>query len=166
MGSWLNNDGLYLEYGTTKAVPTTAGDYLSYGEDRTIEFFVDISTLTTSAAIVADTTFLPAGVFIDSVRVEATTAAATITSLSIGTMKTDRSTTISDTALVNAIVLANIDAAGETTVITGGTTYAGTKVGTTSGADAGYITAKIAGSTGTGVVKVLVKYRGVPPITQ
>ncbi len=165
MGSWMNPDGLYKVYGTDKAIPTTAGDYNSLGEDRTIEFYVDTSTLTTTAAIQANTTLLPAGVFIDSVTVEATTAVTTLTSISLGLMKQDRTTTISDTALVAAIVLANVDAAGETTVITGGTTYAGTKVGTTSGSDAGYLTAKIAGTAGVGIIKVLVKYRGVPPIT-
>ena len=27
--AWKNNDGLYLEYGTTKVVPELWGDYLS-----------------------------------------------------------------------------------------------------------------------------------------
>jgi len=167
-GSWLNPDGLYIEYGTTKAIPTTAGDYKSYGEDRTIEFFVDVSTLTTTAAIQADTTFVPAGVFIDSVILEAQTAAATITSLSIGAMQLDRSTTIADNAFADAVVVADINGAGETKVLTGPPTAggAGTKVGTTFGTVPGYLTAKIAGSAGTGLIKVIIKYRGVPPITQ
>ncbi len=167
MGTWMNSDGLYLKFGTTKATATTAGDYLSLGEDRTIELDIDISTLTTTAAIQADTTFVPAGVFIDSVEVIATTGAATITSLSVGAIKQDRSTNIADNAFVDALVLASINGAGETTKLTGPAASggAGTKVGTTFGSDAGYITAKIAGSTGTGVVKVRIKYRGVPPIT-
>lgn len=159
-------DGLTQFYGTDLAIPTTAGDYKSYGEDRTIEFLVDTSKLTTTAVVQANTTFLDAGVFIDSVIVEAVTAVTTLTSVSIGLMKMDRTTTISDTALVAAQVLSTMDTAGETTVITGGTTYAGTKVGTTSGSDAGYLTAKLAGTAGTGILKVIVKYRGVPPITR
>lgn len=163
-----NIDGLFRRYGTETAIPTTAGDYVAYGENRKMEFFINIADLTTSAAIIpyADTTFMAAGMFIDEVKVETVTAVATITSLSIGLMKLDRSTTISDTAFVAALPQASMDVAGETTVITGGTTYAGTKVGTTTGTDSGYLTAKIAGSTGTGLVKVIVSYRGVPPITR
>ena len=166
--AWINNDGLRLRYGTEKATPTKAGDYLSYGEDRTIELFIDISTLTTTAAIQDYATVIPAGVFVDSVILEATTAAATITSLSIGAVKLDYSTNIADNAFADAVVVADLNGAGETKVLTGppASGGAGTKVGTTFGSDAGYITAKIAGSAGTGVIKVLIKYRGVPPITQ
>lgn len=167
-GTNLNGDGLYLKYGTAKAVPTTAGDYLSYGASREIEIILDISTLTTSSVIQADTTFVPANVFIDSVIVEATTGAATITSLSVGAVKLDRSSAIAANAFVDALVLASIDGAGETTTLTGppASGGAGTKVGTSFGADPGYITAKIAGSAGTGIVRVRIRYHGVPPITQ
>lgn len=164
--SW-TNDGLTLFYGTDKAIPTTAGDYMSYGENRTAEVTINIADLTTTNAIVvgANTTWLAAGMIVDSVIVEATTVVTGITSLSVGLTKDDRTTSISDTALVAAIPIANLNVAGETTVLTGGVTYAGTVVGTTVGADNGYFSAKIAGSAGTGIVKVLVKYRGVPPIT-
>lgn len=165
--SWFNPDQLLLKYGPEKTVPTTTGDYRSPGEDRTVEFDVDISKLTTTASILADTTVLPAGVFIDSVILVAETPATTITSLSIGLMKLDRTTTISDTALANAVVLADIDGAGETKVLTGppASGGAGSKVGTTVGADQSLFTAKIAGSAGTGIIKVRVKYRGVGTIT-
>lgn len=167
--SWTNPDGLTQLYGTELAVPTTAGDYVSYGESRTLEFFVNIADLTTSAAIVkaAETTFVPAGVFIDSVTLEAQTAAATITSLSLGACKLDRTTAIAENAFADAVVVADINGAGETKVLTGPPAAggAGTKVGTTFGADPGYLTAKIAGSAGTGLIRVLIKYRGVPPIT-
>ena len=168
MGSWMNNDGLYIEYGTTKAVPTTGGEYVSYGEDRTMEVYVDISTLTTSASILADTTFFPANVFVDSVTLVAETAATAITSLSIGAMQLDRSTTIADNAFADAVVIADINGAGETKVLTGPATAggAGTKVGTNFGTVPGYLTAKIAGSAGTGKIKVIIKYHGVTPITQ
>jgi len=36
-GQWYNQDGLYLQYGTQKAVPEIGGDYLVYGETREIE---------------------------------------------------------------------------------------------------------------------------------
>lgn len=39
-GSWYNQDGLYLQYGTQKPVPELGGDYLMYGETREIETYV------------------------------------------------------------------------------------------------------------------------------
>ncbi len=41
-GSWFNQDGLYVQYGTQKAVPEVAGDYLVYGENREIEYLVPL----------------------------------------------------------------------------------------------------------------------------
>jgi hypothetical protein len=35
--AWLNNDGLYLKYGTDKAVATTGGEYRTNGALREIE---------------------------------------------------------------------------------------------------------------------------------
>lgn len=162
-------DGLYRVYGTDSAIPTTAGDYVSYGESRKVEVFVNIADLTTSAAIIkaADTTFIDTGVFIDSVTLEAQTPVTGITSLSIGAMKTDRTTTIADNAFADAVVIADLNGAGETKVLTGPPVAggAGTKVGSTFGSDKGYLSAKIAGSAGTGLVRVVIQYRGVPPIT-
>lgn len=158
-------DGLYQKYGTDLAIPTTAGDFKSFGEWRDIELDINIANLTTTAAIMADTTFVPADVIIDSVQVFAQTPATVITSLSVGMTQMDRTTPVSDTAFVSALALASIDTAGETTLLTTGVTGAGTKVGTTVGSLPGYITAKIAGSVGTGIVKVRIRYRGVPPIT-
>ena len=167
MGTWLNSDGLYRKFGTDSATATTAGDYSKDGPNRMIELDINVASLTTSSAIMADTTFIPAGVFIDKVELIATTALQTITSLSIGAVKFDRSTAIAENAIADAVVIADLNGAGETKTLTGPAVSggAGTKVGTTFGSDPGYITAKIAGSTGTGVVKVRIFYRGVPPIT-
>lgn len=41
-GNWLNYDGLYLQYGTSKAIPEAGGDYLMYGESREIEVLVNL----------------------------------------------------------------------------------------------------------------------------
>lgn len=170
-GSWMNNDGLYLQYGTQKAVPTVAGDYLSYGELREIELTITPSSLTTSPAILANTTVLPSGVFIESVQtIVDATAPAGGTSISVGTMRADRSTVISNTGLLNAQVLANHDATGENNTYTqpaagGGGGLLGT---TTSFTDNfAYITALCAGTyTGAGTMKFRIRYRGIGTITQ
>jgi hypothetical protein len=39
-GTWYNQDGLYLQYGTQKPVPEIGGDYLVYGETREIETYI------------------------------------------------------------------------------------------------------------------------------
>jgi hypothetical protein len=41
-GNWYNQDGLYLQYGTQKAVPEVGGDYLIYGETREIEQLIPL----------------------------------------------------------------------------------------------------------------------------
>lgn len=165
-GNWMNSDGLYIQYGTSKATPATAGDYLSYGETREIELTVDLTTLTTSAVIQDNVTFVPTNCLIEQVEVIADTAATGGTSFSVGLVKLDRSTAVSTTAFVAAMVLASVDAAGEKTILTAGSTYAGTKIGTTVGSDPGYLTALAAGTFTAGVVKVRIKYRGIGTITQ
>jgi hypothetical protein len=41
-GNWFNQDGLYIQYGTQKAVETVGGDYLVYGETREIEMLIPL----------------------------------------------------------------------------------------------------------------------------
>lgn len=168
-GSWNNNDGLYIQYGTSKAVATTMGDYLSYGDTREIEFTVTMSGLTTTPVIQGNTTFLPTGVFIESIMTNVETAGTTGTSISIGTMRSDRSTVISNTGLLNAQVLTSHDAVGETNTYTvaasgGGGGLVGTTTSFTDGF--AYITALCAGTYGAGVMKVRIRYRGIGTITQ
>src|ERR1700753_161481 len=69
IGSWYDNDGLLRQYGAQKANPTTGGDYLAYGDTREIEVTLNLANLTTTAQLVALTTFVPSGtqVFIEEV---------------------------------------------------------------------------------------------------
>lgn len=171
-GNWMNNDGLYLQYGTSKAVPTTMGDFLSYGESREIEFTITLANLTTTAAILGNTTFLSQNVYIDSITTIAEVAATGGTSVSIGTMKADRSTVISATALLNAQLLASHDGQGETNTYTiaaaaGGGNLVGTATTSTTIPDGfAYITALCAGTYTAGVLRVRIRYRGFGTITQ
>jgi len=168
-GNWTNNDGLFIQYGTSKAVPTTMGDYLSLGEWRDIEFTLTMASLTATPAIQGNTTFLPTGVFIESVKTNVEVAGAGGTSISVGTMRADRTTVISNTGLLNAQVLTSHDTAGETNEYTvaaaGG---GGGLVGTTTSFPDGfaYITALAAGTYSNGVMKVRIRYRGIGTITQ
>jgi hypothetical protein len=42
-GNWLNYDGLNLNYGTTKALPEIAGDFMTYGDNREIEVYLNLA---------------------------------------------------------------------------------------------------------------------------
>lgn len=168
-GNWMNNDGLYLQYGTQKAVPTTAGDYLSYGEWRDIEFTVSLATgspyATAGTYIIGNTTFLGTNIFIESVNYDVEIAAAGGTSISVGTMRMDRSTSISNTNLSAAVATATLTQGASATVNTGG--IVGTTVTNSQFPDgAAYITITTIGTFTAGQVKFRVRYRGIGNITQ
>ncbi len=168
-GNWNNNDGLYLKYGTSKATPATAGDFLAYGSNRVIEFKItDMSTLTTSSVIQEDNVFVPTNCIIEFIEVIADTACTSSGSgtFSVGLYKDDRTTAISETALLSAVAFSTLDGQGEKTTYTLGTSGAGTKVGTTIGSDRGYISAKVSAAYQTGAVTIRIHYRGTGTITQ
>jgi hypothetical protein len=41
-GFWLNQDGLPLQFGTQKVIPELGGDYLMYGENREVEWYINL----------------------------------------------------------------------------------------------------------------------------
>lgn len=167
-GSWMNNDGLYVQYGTQKAIPTTMGDYLSYGEWRDIEFTLNLGSAPYSTAgtyIVGNTTFLGTNIFIESVNYDVEQAAVGGTSVSVGTMRLDRTTGVSATNLSAAIATATLTQGASATVNTGG--IVGTVVTNTQFPDgSAYVTATTIGTYSAGIVKFRIRYRGFGTITQ
>lgn len=166
--NFFDGDGLLRKYGTTKAIPNKGGEYKTYGDVRELEFKLDISTLTTTATTISDQVFWPKGVFLEEVTLECQTAFATSTSFSVGLLQSnDRTTSVSDTAFVNALTSASgsLDTAGKRVTLVTGSTSAGSLMGTVpiaaNAAFSGYVTAKIAGSAGTGIILVRIKYRPV-----
>lgn len=163
MGSWLNNDGLYLEYGTQKATPVTAGEYVTYGSLREIEFKLTLADLTEAEVIQSDTAIIPAGARIEQVELVTITAAATGTAIDVGLIRTDRSTELDYNGLIAAEVAADMSAAGEKHVYTQeagvGAGAGGALIGTTL-ANNGHITASRTTATAftAGVVMVRVKF--------
>lgn len=49
-GTWLNQDGLPLQFGTQKAIPEMGGEYLMYGDTREIETYISLAGTTWGAA--------------------------------------------------------------------------------------------------------------------
>lgn len=141
-GTWMNNDGLFLEFGTTKSTVDPAGEYKTYGDFREINIRLDLTALTSTPVIISNNLKFPTGERIARVDVisdvAATGAGAT---LDIGLKKDDRSTELDYNGLVAALPLASIDAVGETTSLTAGATYAGALLGTSTTDVGAYLTA-------------------------
>lgn len=144
MGKWMNSDGLYVKYGTDEGTPTTAGTFptMVSGQHVTELRIPALTALTATAAIIADTTVIPSGATIAKVEVVAETAATSggSAALNIGLSRLDRSTELDYDGFVAAMALTAIDATGETTVLTKGSSGAGALVGTKL-ANAGVLTA-------------------------
>lgn len=173
--NWLNKDNLFIQFGTDKAIAETAGDYMSYGSNRVLEILIDLTTLTSTAAIQSNTAFFsapPTGqLYIEKVEITAETGAATGTSFSVGLIQTDRATipTNYSTSLINAEVTATVATAGMSQTYFQNTTHAGGLIGSSPANATGpyYITALSAGSAyTTGKIRVRIFYHGIGVITQ
>lgn len=161
--SYFDKDGLLRKYGTEKAVPNKGGEFKTYGELRTIEVKVDLTTLTTgtgSASILTDQVFVPSGVRVEEVEVVALTSASTTSTatLNVGLIKTDRTTLLSATALVSGLAVTAIDSTGEKTVLRVGSTSAGSSIGTTTTAVHHIMANTSTGTFNAGAAIVRVKY--------
>jgi hypothetical protein len=177
-GNWLNNDGLYLQYGTAKATPEVGGDYQMFGPNRCTEVVIDLTTLTSTAAIQSNTSFFPDGanMYVEQIEVVCEVAGASGTSFSVGLIQTDRATIPANysTAFVNAMVLADVTYVGQKTTLTEGSTYAGLMLGASSNSGTYpasatgpyYITALSSGTFTTGKVRVRIFWHGIGTISQ
>lgn len=171
--NWLNADGLFLQFGTDKAVSETAGEYLNYGANRVVEVLIDLTTLTTTAAIQSNTEIFGDGanIYIEKVEAIAEVGATTGTSFSVGLIQMDRATIPSgySTAFINAEVTATLATTGMAQTYFQNTAHAGGLIGSFPAAATGpyYITALSAGSAyTTGKIRVRIYYHGVGTITQ
>lgn len=160
--SWMNSDGLYKKYGTDAATVNNCGEYVTTGPQRMIEVTIsDLTALGSSAAptIVSDQTFFPK-MRIEKVEIINTTAATSggSATLSIGLIRTDRTTEIDYDGFVAQAALSTFNTAGETNSMTVGSTAAGALLGTTT-TNPGYIVAYYGTAVFTaGAVKVRIYY--------
>lgn len=170
--NWTNKDGLFLQYGTDKSVPETGGDFMALGDNRIFEVLIDLTKLTSTAAIQSNTAIFPDGanLYIEQVQAVAETAAASGTSFSVGLIQMDRATIPANysTAFINAETQANMGTAGKKITYTNGTTNAGGLIGTSPASTTGpyYVTALSSGTFTTGLIRVRVFYHGIGTISQ
>ena len=160
--TWLNNDNLYVKFGTAQATAQTAGEYKLDGPDHMIEIKLDLTTLTQTETIQSDTVFFPKSARIRRIDVVTHTAAATGTAIDVGFIRSsDRTTEIDYNGLLAAFPTASMSADGETTTLTNGSTYAGALIGAdTSSTYVGHISASMTDATSftTGVIYVRIYY--------
>lgn len=172
-GNWNNPDGMYQKFGTSLADPETGGDYTTFGGNRIFEVLIDLTTLTSTAAIQSDTSFFGSPgttqMFIEKVEAVAETGAASGTSFSVGLIQADRATIPSNysTAFINAEVTATLATAGMSQTYAQNTTHAGGLIGTSPANATGpyYVTALSSGTYTTGKIRVRIYYHGIGTIT-
>jgi len=172
--NWLNKDGLFVQFGTDKTANEAAGEFKMPGPNRIVEVRIDLTTLTSTAAVQSNTLFFPSPptgqLYIEKVELTVETASAGGTSFSMGLIQHDRATIPSgySTAFVNALVNASTNAVGDLITLTAGSTSAGGLIGSSPANATGpyYITALAAGTYTGGIIRARVYYHGIGSITQ
>lgn len=133
--TWLNNDGLYIKYGTTEGATSKGGQILDAGPYRIVEIpisYTDVASA--SQTIIHDTIVIPKYARVDFVDFVTTTAwdsAADNFVFNVGLVKTDRSTAYDVDAFIAALPQASMDPAGDFQRIDVNHTYKGSSLGTT-----------------------------------
>lgn len=135
---WYNADGLYVKFGTEEATPGKVANYEGvFGPIMMAEVFIDETKLlalsaTAGATVLDYNTVIPKNARIEKITVIAQKACTgTGAVLNLGLIRTDLTTELDYNGLVAALPLASVDAAGETTALVVGSTYAGALIGTT-----------------------------------
>lgn len=121
-GTWNNQDGLYLQFGTQKAVPEIGGDYLVYGETREIEQLIPLvpMQLTASGQLVAapPTSFSGTGTAA-AAGIQSLTTLIPLQQTAVNTGGTTITFTASQIFIEEAITEVLIAAAGGTSIAVG-----------------------------------------------
>lgn len=173
-GNWLNSDGLWIQYGTSLAVPEVAGEYTSPMGNRVIEVLYTpkgASTTSTAPTILSYTQFFPSGtnVYIEKVEITAETLIAGGTSFNIGLIQLDQATIPAGygQGLIAAEVTATFAAAGDYVAYTTGTAKAGSLIGSSPASATGpyYLTAYNTGTYTGGSLRIRIYYHGIGTIS-
>lgn len=160
---WLNDDGLYVKFGTAEATAGAAGETAIDGDLR--EMVVDIAdmtvlTTTAGGTILDDNVWMPKNARIEEVVVEVVTAAEGATAdLNVGLIRSDRSTELDFDGLVAAADVATIDGAGKRLNLITGATAAGALIGTTLAYNGLFVADYDTAAFTAGAVRIRVKYR-------
>lgn len=142
MGTWTNDDGLYLRFGVDEATVTEGGTLPPNGDMQVAEVKITAADIAATAAIVANGVLIPEGARIHkcvAIVVTALDSAGDAATLNVGLVDQDRSTEIDYNGFVTAGAEATFDTAGKIVEYTQGSTAHGALIGTTL-SNAGLIT--------------------------
>lgn len=134
-GVWVNSDTLRVKFPAEEVKKATGGEYRANTSQHISEFDVDwsqvaLGTSATTVYILDYETVIPNTAVVEKIEFIVGTAWATLTSFSVGTVRrTDFTTIVDADGLVDEILAANLNVAGETTVILPGGTFAGAQMG-------------------------------------
>lgn len=118
MGTWLNNDGLYIKFGTDDAKSVNqAGFVCTYGPYLSYILNLDLTLLTETESIQNDVLVIPKDAMIVSVETLAVVAAATGAAIDVGLIANDRDTATDLNGSVNAADPDGLLAAHPTTAL-------------------------------------------------
>ena len=127
MGTWTNEDGLRLEFGPEKTLPSQMGEYRTAGPKRVLELVFDFADDGTNVPLVADnsviisrTAMLPIGALVEEVEIWTHTdfdSAGDAMTMNVGIIDADETS--------NADVDYFVVAATQTELNTGGSNVAG-----------------------------------------
>lgn len=114
MGTWTNNDGLYIKFGESEVNENNGGEYRENGGVHVVEYLVNWDDLaaTGTATLLSDTTYFPSNAYIDSATFEVETAFASggSATLTFGLNRKDRTTVIDADGIDATIAVANLTA--------------------------------------------------------
>jgi hypothetical protein len=115
MGTWFNNDGLYIKYGTDEVTVVDGGEYNTLGALHEVEIEIDLDSLATATeSILSDTITIPNGARIERVRFVVETGATSggSATLDFGLIDQDRTTELDYNGFVAALAVADISDTG------------------------------------------------------
>lgn len=143
MGTWNNDDGLYVRFGTTKTVEANGGESTTDGKKRTVTVRFKYSDLAAAGTekILLEGVTIPSGAFLESATLtvlEAFDSSGNTATLSLGLIDSDRLTAWDADGIDATIAETAIDAVGD--VITCDGALIGTVL---SNSVPGYITATV-----------------------
>jgi hypothetical protein len=156
--TWVNNDGLAIYLGDDESVLGNGGEYRTDGLFRVIDVEIDLASLT-EAEVVQSRVVFPKGKVLGKVEVIADAAATLGTAIDVGFVRTNAAANEVDyDGILAAFPIASMNAEGEVTVLTDGSSGAGVLVGVVASADYPmYITASRTDSTAFGAGRIRLR---------
>ena len=116
MGTWLNDDGLYIKYGRNEGTSVhPAGVYAgSFAGEQVLEVVIDLTVLTETETILNDAVWVPANSHITKVEVVTLEAAGAGTAIDVGLIDQDRESQIDYDGFLAAFEDGDMAGVGET----------------------------------------------------